>query len=230
MDRPDAWMPHYIGDYMKATVQLTAQQDGIYRRLRDFYWESGGPIPADLRTLHRAARALLHEERDDVEFIANNFFIVEGNYLRHPELDKRYQDAGERYKKKSDAGKKAVAAREQKRWERLNDVSNDEQTTTKTITKIKNEKENQKQPFDVANEEAEPTRMTVKEFRLLHQKNFNGVMNENLDKQAAQICRHIPKEYIEEIFLGAVKNGIEDFTHVLNHFINKIKKTKDNAR
>lgn len=224
MDRPDAWMPHYIGDYMKATVHLTAQQDGIYRRLRDFYWENGGPIPADLRTLHRAARALLPEERNDVEFILNSFFIFDGDHFRHPELDKRYQEAWERYQKKSEAGKNAVAARERKKLERLNDISNDEQTTTKAITKLKKEKENQKQPVDVANEETAATRMTTQEFRLLHQNIFKSVLNGNLDKQVDMICTQVPKEYIEGVFLDAAENGYKDFTYVLPHFINMCKK------
>jgi uncharacterized protein YdaU (DUF1376 family) len=226
MDRPDAWMPHYIGDYNMETIHLSAQQDGIYRRLRDYYWKNGGPIPDDINMIYRAARALSFEEKQDVEFIVNSFFIMEGNYIRHLELDKRYHEACERYEKKSEAGKKAVAAREQKKRERSTDVSNDKQTTPTTISREIRDSDNQPPP-DFSGEENSSVMMSIQEFHLLHQTTFNCVMNENLEEQAARICKQLPKDYIEEGFMEATENGTIDFSHLLSHFNKKIEKMKN---
>jgi len=140
MDKPDAWMPHYIGDYNMETVHLTAQQDGIYMRLRSFYWKSGGPIPADLVLLSRAARIFTDQESDDLVYILKTFFEISGTQCHHHELDKRYMDSWDRYTKKSEAGKKAVAVREKRKKERAQSTSIDDQTITKTITTIKPKK------------------------------------------------------------------------------------------
>lgn len=43
--RPDTWMPWYIGDYLRDTMHLDAEQDGAYRRLIDACWLRGGILP-----------------------------------------------------------------------------------------------------------------------------------------------------------------------------------------
>jgi uncharacterized protein YdaU (DUF1376 family) len=136
MDKPDAWFPHYIGDYAIETMHLTAQQDGIYMRLKSFYWKNGGPIPADQNVLIRATRLYTQLEVEDLMMLLKSFFrLVDDRYI-HDEMDKRYKNARTLYLKKSAAGKKAVAARERKKREKKStDLSNDEQTKTKTISR-----------------------------------------------------------------------------------------------
>jgi len=84
-------MPHYIGDYSMETMHLTAQQDGLYMRLRAFYWKNRGIVPDDLDLLCRAARVSSAGERADLEMILENFFIRDREMVRHVELDKRYK-------------------------------------------------------------------------------------------------------------------------------------------
>jgi uncharacterized protein YdaU (DUF1376 family) len=223
MDKPDAWMPHYIGDYNMETIHLTAQQDGIYMRLRSFYWKNACKIPPVVDVLCRAARVSSSEEIADLNYILTNFFIIEESQICHPELDKRYQEAWKMYSKKSAAGKKAVTIREEKRRRRISDdVSIDDQTTA--ITRTKTEKENQihHQPAaDASCSDSVNEMMTDQEFRGLQQQYFNSVLNETLGDQVAKICRKVPKAYIEYVFEPSTQNGIRDFTHILKHLISK---------
>jgi uncharacterized protein YdaU (DUF1376 family) len=50
--------------------------------------------------------------------ILESFFTRDRQMIHHAELDKRYKEVWERYKKISDAGKKAVAVREEKKHQR----------------------------------------------------------------------------------------------------------------
>ena len=46
-EKPDAWMPLYIGDWDTATRQLTCEEDGAYGRLVRHYWRNGAPADDD---------------------------------------------------------------------------------------------------------------------------------------------------------------------------------------
>jgi hypothetical protein len=51
-DKPDAWMPLYIGDWDSGTRHLDCEQDGAYGRLVRHYWKNG-PLPDDDAQLAR---------------------------------------------------------------------------------------------------------------------------------------------------------------------------------
>lgn len=42
-----AWMPLYVGDYLKKTLGFSTFQHGCYVLLILAYWENGGPLPND---------------------------------------------------------------------------------------------------------------------------------------------------------------------------------------
>lgn len=64
----------HIGDYMSHTQHLTPMQDLAYRRLLDRIYLTEKPIPSDIS---QAARVIgLTENRDDVEIVLSDFFIL----------------------------------------------------------------------------------------------------------------------------------------------------------
>jgi len=223
MDKPDAWMPHYIGDYLIETIHLTPQQDGIYMRLRSHYWKNGGPIPDDSKTICRAVRVTSQAEFDDVQYILKSFFKLVNGHYHHTELDKRYQDACKQYTKRSEAGKKAVAARELKKMIAI-DTSNDEPTkpttraTTKSITKTDS---HIAAAEDVPNN-SQKRGMTYEEIEQFYIQTFNVKLN---DKELIRIFGTfitVPYDYILSVFNMASENGITDYNYVLNYLDKKM--------
>ena len=67
---------HHIGDYIKATAHLSMLEDAAYRRLIDAYYTKEAPLPADRKACHRLARATSKPERDAVDTILDEFFIL----------------------------------------------------------------------------------------------------------------------------------------------------------
>lgn len=221
MDKPDAWFPHYIGDYAIETMHLTAQQDGIYMRLKSFYWKNGGPIPADQNILLRVTRLYTqHEVEDLLLVLKSNFRLVDDRYI-HDEMDKRYKNAWTLYLKKSAAGKKAVAERERKKREmKSTDLSDDDQTRTTTRTTIKDITEKDNDAAASLSKNASE-KMTISEFKKLHLATFGNAMDDNLAESVAKYCKEIPKERIQAVFAIAAENGIEGFRHIQQHFNRK---------
>lgn len=67
---------HHIGDYIKATAHLSMLEDAAYRRMIDAYYTKEAPLPADRKACHRLARATSKPERDAVDTILDEFFIL----------------------------------------------------------------------------------------------------------------------------------------------------------
>lgn len=74
---------HYIGDYQRDTGHLSLVEHGAYRVLMDAYYGRGLPLPADDAALFRIARAMTDAERDAVRSVADQFFPVATDGLRH---------------------------------------------------------------------------------------------------------------------------------------------------
>ena len=68
------WYPFFPGDYARDTVHLSLMEDCYYRRLLDYYYSTGGPLPVDLERLQRVCRAFSPEERAAVQFLLSEFF------------------------------------------------------------------------------------------------------------------------------------------------------------
>lgn len=73
----------YAGDYMRDTAQLSLSEHGAYLLLMAAYYSSDKPLPADAPSLYRIARAMTKSEQSSVMVVADRFFPVAGDGLRH---------------------------------------------------------------------------------------------------------------------------------------------------
>ncbi len=111
-DKPDAWMPLYIGDWDGDTGHLDCEQDGAYGRMVRWYWRMG-PLPDDDGALARIIRMDLRAWRKIRPVIAA-FFVIEGGVWRHKRVDEEKEKWSKRkagYIARSSAGGKAKAAK-----------------------------------------------------------------------------------------------------------------------
>ena len=72
----------HLGDYAKDTAHLTMIEHGAYGLLLDRYYATEKPIPSD--QAHRLARARSKEERQAVDDVLAEFFVlVDGAWVNH---------------------------------------------------------------------------------------------------------------------------------------------------
>jgi uncharacterized protein YdaU (DUF1376 family) len=84
-DKPDAWMPLYVGDWDSDTRHLDCEQDGAYGRLVRHYWRNG-PLPDDDAMLARIVGMELKRWRK-VRTVLAPFFVIEGGQWRHHRVE-----------------------------------------------------------------------------------------------------------------------------------------------
>ncbi|MBV8635437.1 MAG: YdaU family protein, partial [Burkholderiaceae bacterium] len=95
----------HIGDYIRATVALTMLQEGAYTRLLDQIYQAEGPLPGDIKHLHRLARAATAAERKAVDYVVQTFFILtDAGYEQRRAMREiaRYHDRAGRGKRNAD--------------------------------------------------------------------------------------------------------------------------------
>lgn len=109
-DRPDHFMPLYIGDYLGDTVHLTAMEHGAYMLLLMAYWRAGKPLDNDDAQLARICRCT-PKEWQKVKPVVLAFFEV-GAQLVHGRVEKELKRAAEQYAARVERSKAAAA----KRW------------------------------------------------------------------------------------------------------------------
>ena len=98
----------HIGDYLKDTAHLSLLEHGIYGRLLDIYYSREAALPAD--QVMRLVGARTDEERSAVRDVLTEFFVVDGDVLRHSRCDRELA----RYQEKS----RKAAASANARWEK----------------------------------------------------------------------------------------------------------------
>lgn len=109
-DRPDHFMPLFIGDYLGDTVHLTAMEHGAYLLLLMAYWRAGRALDNDDAQLARIARCT-PKEWQKVKPTVLAFFEV-GAQLVHGRVEKELKRASEQYAARVERSKAAAA----KRW------------------------------------------------------------------------------------------------------------------
>lgn len=72
-----------LGDYAKDTADLDALEHGIYNLLMDYYYATEKPLPDDMDRLIRISRVHHWRQHQVVKSIADRFFPVAEDGLRH---------------------------------------------------------------------------------------------------------------------------------------------------
>jgi uncharacterized protein YdaU (DUF1376 family) len=73
----------YPADYGKKTARLTLMQHGAYTLLLDELYSTEAPLPAALDELYRVCRAMKSAEQEAVKVVAERFFPIAEDGLRH---------------------------------------------------------------------------------------------------------------------------------------------------
>jgi uncharacterized protein YdaU (DUF1376 family) len=97
-------MPIYIGDYLRDTQALTAEEHGVYFLLLMHYWQKKGEMGADVKRLAMVARADIEMTKNILE----SFFILEDGNYKNKRADEELKAA----KARSDSAKANI----NKRW------------------------------------------------------------------------------------------------------------------
>jgi len=109
MDRPDVFMPLYIGDYLAGTGRLTTELHGAYMLLIMDYWMNGSPPDDDY------ALASITKMSFDAWSIARvkleQFFSIEDGFWIHKRIEQELSKAIAKKAKAAEKASKAAAAR-----------------------------------------------------------------------------------------------------------------------
>lgn len=103
-------MPLYVGDYLRDTRGLTAEQHGAYLLLMMSMWNAGGALPDDDRKLARFSGCTpgrWAKIRDEIL----SFFIVADGVIRHKRLGVELEKANEKAIKNRTSGSKGGRAK-----------------------------------------------------------------------------------------------------------------------
>lgn len=87
----------FPGDYARDCAHLTLMEDGVYRRLLDHYYSRGKPLPAEFDRLERISRAVSPDEKLAVVAVAEEFFPISSDGLRHNHRADREIEARKAY-------------------------------------------------------------------------------------------------------------------------------------
>lgn len=109
MDKPDVFMPLYIGDYLAGTSRLTTELHGAYLLLIMDYWMNG-PLPDDddlLASITKMAPDAWSIARAKLE----KYFSIADGFWRQKRVEEELAAATEKKRKSRERAKKAAAAR-----------------------------------------------------------------------------------------------------------------------
>jgi len=105
---------HNIGDYAQATMHLSLVEDAIYTRLLRRYYAEESPIVNDMQKVCRWVGARTEEERQAVEDVLGEFFVLDDGYWRNKRADAEIAA----YQAKSSKASESAA----KRWHNKKDT------------------------------------------------------------------------------------------------------------
>ena len=80
----------HISDWVLHTSHLTLEEEAVYRRLLDYYYDTERPIPIKTQSVIRRLRLGLHS--DIVDLILNEFFVEENDGWHNLRADQEIAD------------------------------------------------------------------------------------------------------------------------------------------
>lgn len=86
------YYPHYIADFNSATRHCSRLERGIYRDMRDVYFETEQPLPLDTIALFRKILVSTPEEISAAEMVLADFFQQTAQVWFSAECALRIQD------------------------------------------------------------------------------------------------------------------------------------------
>jgi uncharacterized protein YdaU (DUF1376 family) len=111
-EKPDIWMPIYIGDWDGDTAHLTCEEDGAYGRLVRHYWRVGPP-PDDDRRLASIVRTDLKTWRR-LRASLSPFFTIKDGLWRQKRVDAeliKWTEKRAKFIERASAGGRAKSAK-----------------------------------------------------------------------------------------------------------------------
>lgn len=97
------YMPLYVGDYLKDTRDLTAEQHGAYLLLLMDMWNRNGALPNNAKVLARIT-GISPKRWPSVWSAIGSMFIDDGDFLSHKRVDLELQKADQISQKRKLAG------------------------------------------------------------------------------------------------------------------------------
>lgn len=94
----------HIADWALHTSHLSVEEEGVYRRLLDFYYDTESPIPTETQPVIRRLRLNNHE--DSVNQILAEFFVLEDDGWHNLRADSEIQAYNDKADRARENGKK----------------------------------------------------------------------------------------------------------------------------
>lgn len=105
-----AWYPFYPKDFMVDTMQLTLEEECLYRRLLDVYYLNGGPIIFDDIYIGKSTRIHRTKLRHILPKIVPYFQIIDGK-MHHKRMDAEIEKSNKISKDRAEMGRRGGLAK-----------------------------------------------------------------------------------------------------------------------
>lgn len=100
--KPDAWMPLFVGDYLRDTMHLSTVAHGAYMLLLMHYW-TNGPLPDNEAMLATIARLSVEAWREIAPVVRGFFLEREDGHLHQARADRERRRARRLSSKRQEA-------------------------------------------------------------------------------------------------------------------------------
>ena len=166
---------HHLGDYAANTRHLSLLEHGVYRCLIDIYYISEAPLPKDLRAVCRLVCARSKDEREAVELVLEEFFLLTDEGWSNSRCDLEIEAARAKSEKNKELGR--LGGRPKK-------------TQTETVS------ENNPNGFQEDNQTVSENNPSHKPLANSHKPEVkaSGVPNSTVGTPAGQICARLKSE------------------------------------